>query len=176
MKNMKNNLIAKAKKTLSLSFLIVGIFFAIGQNTMASTPCSADEIAEIRGNTLLGIPPWYKYLPTEKVRTIVPDGNGGTQTVEACQPTIKRINDEKTIPRNNILLVVAAILEILVRVAGLAAFIYLIYGGFMYLTSGGNSENVKKAGSTLLNAAIGLAIAISATTFINFFAGRLAAP
>jgi biopolymer transport protein ExbB/TolQ len=55
----------------------------------------------------------------------------------------------------------------------LAAFFYLIYGGFMYLTSSGNAESVKKAGSTLLNAAIGLAIAISATTLVNFFASRL---
>ena len=98
---------------------------------------------------------------------------GGYEEKVVCQPTLKTIDDEK-IPINNILLIVAAITEILIRIAGLAAFIYLIYGGFMYLTSGGNSENISKAGTTLLNAAIGLGIAISATAFISFFAGRLA--
>ena len=61
----------------------------------------------------------------------------------------------------------------LIAVAGLAALAYLVYGGFMYLTSNGNAEQVKNAGSTLLNAIIGLAIAISATTLVNYIANQL---
>jgi hypothetical protein len=172
MKKIKG--ISKIKKALSISLLMLVAFLGLGQNVMAE-PCSKEELTEIRGNTLLGLPPWYKYLPGERVEQVVPDGSGGFSTVILCQPTIEAQDGEK-IPRTHILLIVAAVLEILTRAAGLAAFIYLLYGGFMYLTSNGNSENVKNAGTTLLNAAIGLAIAISATTIINFFAGRLGAP
>jgi hypothetical protein len=112
--------------------------------------------------TLLGIPPWYKYLQGEEV-----EQKDGT----VCQPKLTAPSGE--LPKKDLLLVAAAVLEMLIRVAGLAAFAFLIYGGFMYLTSSGNSESTKKAGSTILNAAIGLAISISATTLVNFFANKL---
>ncbi len=114
--------------------------------------------------TLLGIPPWYKYLQGEEVQQ--KDGS-------VCQPKLTASNGE--LPKKDLLLIGAAVLEMLIRVAGLAAFAFLIYGGFMYLTSSGNSDSTKKAGSTLLNAAIGLAIAISSTTLVNFFANKLSA-
>jgi hypothetical protein len=123
------------------------------------------EACEVPDNSLLGIPTWYKYL--DGVEVAQNDGS------VVCQPTIKLKTGDNKLPKQDILLIVAAVLEILIRIAGIAAFIYLLYGGFMYLTSSGNSESVKNAGSTLLNAAIGLAIAISATTIINFFANRL---
>lgn len=125
---------------------------------------------DFKNNNLIGVPAWYKYLPGEGVQQITADGNLGDIV---CQPTIKTQEEEK-IPINNILLVVAAVIEILIRLAGLVAFVFLIYGGFMYLTSSGNAESISKAGSTLLNAAIGLGIAVSATAFINFFASRFA--
>ncbi len=123
------------------------------------------EACTITDNSLLGIPTWYKYL----------DGTEVTQDDGSvvCQPTIGLKDGEDKLPKKDILLIVAAVLEILIRIAGIAAFVYLLYGGFMYLTSSGNSESVKNAGSTLLNAAIGLAIAVSATTIVNFFASRL---
>lgn len=155
--------------------VIVGIgITTLSAGKASAAECDSAELDKMRSNTLLGLPTWYKYLPGEKVEQRVPTrDDSGYKTEEVCQPTIKNKGNEK-LPINNILLIVAAVLEILVRVAGLAAFVFLIYGGFMYLTSNGNSENVGKAGSTLLNAAIGLGIAISATAFINFFAGRLA--
>lgn len=154
--------------------LLVGTFFV---SKSANALVIGDACDDFRGNTLLGIPAWYKYLPGEAVQQINADGTPGNVV---CQPTIKTVTsasgEEEKIPINNILLVVAAIIEILIRVAGLAAFIYLIYGGFMYLTSSGNSDQVSKAGATLLNAAIGLGIAISATAILNFFADRFKGP
>ncbi|MDQ5914078.1 MAG: hypothetical protein QG623_697 [Patescibacteria group bacterium] len=132
---------------------------------------------QVKQTTLLGIPTWYKYLGGSEVQQRNPADGSPAGTV--CQPLIWTRSDEtdpsknEKLPRRDMLLIAAAIIDILLRVAGLAAFIYLLYGGFMYLTSSGNSEGVKKAGSTLLNAAIGLAIAISATTIVNYFAGRL---
>ncbi len=149
----------KIRKVLAAAFVGISVFMfsalSLGGRTYACTT-NFDK-------TLLGLPTWYKYLDGEEVEQR--DGR------MVCQPRIESQDGE--FPKKSILLIGAAILDILIRLAGLAAFFYLIYGGFMYLTSSGNSEQVKKAGSTLLNAAIGLAIAISATTLVNFFANRL---
>lgn len=54
--------------------------------------------------------------------------------------------------------IVQSILHIVVRLAGLGAFIMIIIGGFQYLTSGGNPENTKKAQGTITWGIAGLAI------------------
>jgi hypothetical protein len=129
--------------------------------------------------SFLGLPVWYKYLNGEVVAQpkleggkFVLDLDDPSKYEKSCQPVIKNESGED-IPLTSILAIGMAILEILTRLAGLVAFGYLMYGGFMYLTSSGEAEQAKKAGATLLNAAIGLAIAISATTVINFVANRL---
>lgn len=150
----------KISKLVRCSVLVVIsslMFIQISSSSVGA--CSVPD------NTLLGIPTWYKYL--EGVEVIQPDGSS------VCQPSIGIKSGDDKLPKKDLLLIGAAILEMLIRIAGIAAFFYLIYGGFMYLTSSGNSDSTKKAGSTLLNAAIGLAIAISATTLVNFFANRL---
>ena len=170
MKNFK-----RFRRAILTTFYVVllgmgGTFFIAKD---ASAVGVGESCEDFKNNTLLGIPAWYKYLPGEGVQQINKDGTPGDVV---CQPTIKTVTsasgEEEKIPINNILLVVAAIIEILIRIAGLAAFIYLIYGGFMYLTSSGDADQVGKAGATLLNAAIGLGIAISATAIVNFFADR----
>jgi len=152
---------------LGLSFVVFGL--SESTNAAAGDNCSST----LRRTSFFGIPPWYKYLPGEKVLQMAPDGSGGIKEVEVCQPVIKKDSSEKAIPKKAILLIVASVLQMLIAVAGLAALAFIVYGGFMYLTSNGNAEQVKNAGSTLLNAIIGLAIAVSATTIVNYIANQL---
>ena len=63
-----------------------------------------------------------------------------------------------------------AIFEDLLRVAGVAAVGFVIYGGFRYTTSQGSPEQTGAALGTILHALIGLAIAIIAATSIAFIA------
>lgn len=105
------------------------------------------HFAACGGGSFLGFPHWYKYLPC----------NGDV-------PGITNIND--------VWLIVAAIVEILLRVAGLAAIILVIYGGFQYMTSQGEPAETTKAKNTILNAIVGLAISILAASIISFVAGR----
>lgn len=54
-------------------------------------------------------------------------------------------------------------------IAGIIAFLFLVYGGFMYLTAAGNAEQSKKGGQAIINAIIGLiiiALAYGITTYI----------
>jgi hypothetical protein len=102
------------------------------------------------GNFLL-FPAWYEYLSCQDV--------GGQQA-----PQINSIND--------IWLVVAAVIEILLRVAALAAVAFVIYGGVQYIISQGEPDKTSQARATILNALIGLAISVLSAAIVSFIAGR----
>lgn len=108
------------------------------------------------GGSFLGFPKWHKYL----------QGNEDTAT-GACTPVLRNIND--------VWLIGAAVLEILLRVAALMAVIFVLYAGISYITSQGEPEKVQNAKRTLLSAIIGLVIAIVATAVVSFIAGRFTA-
>jgi len=50
---------------------------------------------------------------------------------------------------------------------GLIATAFLIYGGFMYITSAGNEQNVDKAKKVIMYAAIGIVIIVLAAVLVN---------
>lgn len=98
----------------------------------------------------LGFPTWYEYIHDA----------GSCSSIK-----IDNIND--------LWLIVAAIIEILLRVAGIAAVGFVIFGGFQYLTSQSEPDAVNKARKTIINALVGLTIAILAAAIINFVAGSI---
>ncbi|MCJ7804972.1 pilin [Patescibacteria group bacterium] len=64
--------------------------------------------------------------------------------------------------------IVQRILNIAVHLAGIAAFIMLIVGGFQFLTAGGDSKKTQAASSTITFAIFGL-VAVIAAWFILLF-------
>ena len=111
---------------------------------------TCDPVANSGG--FFNLPHWYKYLSG------VTDGTGG------CIPKIQGIND--------VWLIVAAIIDILLRLAVMAAIVMIIYGGIQYITSQGEPDKSKKARSTIFDALIGLGLAVAATAAVTFVAGR----
>lgn len=126
------------------------LFFA---DNFQGGPCSYGH------SSFLGFPFWYSYLPHSWVLT---DPNnpsaGGT-----CSPTLNSFSD--------IWLVVMAIIEILLRIAAIAAVAFVIYSGISYVTSQGDPEATGRAKSTLVNSLVGLAIAVMAAAIVAFIAG-----
>lgn len=57
--------------------------------------------------------------------------------------------------------------NILSLVAGAAAIIAIIFSGFKYITSGGDTGKVANAKNTLIYAVIGIAVAILAQVIVN---------
>lgn len=92
-----------------------------------------------------GFPTWYKYLNHPN-----------------CTPEIHSLSD--------VWLIVAAIIEIALRIAAIAAVLFIIYGGFSYTTSQGDPEGTKTARNTIVNALIGLALAVMAAAIVSFIA------
>ncbi len=69
--------------------------------------------------------------------------------------------------------VVLRIIEILLAVAGLVAVVFLIIGGFRYITAGGNEETAEAAKKTITNAIIGVVIVILAFVIVRVIANAL---
>lgn len=63
---------------------------------------------------------------------------------------------------------VASITSIFAWVLGILAVIFIIYGGFKYMTSTGDSSKVGAAKSTILFAIIGLVIAVVAQPLVKY--------
>ena len=101
------------------------------------------------GGNFLSFPTWYKYLP-------------GTVVNGACTPVVNSLSD--------VWLIVAAVIEILIRLASIVAVGIIIYAGIEYMTSQGNPERTGRAQATIIGAAVGLAITILAAVLVTFIA------
>lgn len=60
------------------------------------------------------------------------------------------------------------VVNIFSLVVGAVAIIMIIYGGFRYITSGGDSGNVGNAKNTLIYAIVGLVIVVLAQVIVQF--------
>lgn len=107
-----------------------------------------------------GIPTWYKYLQGYT------DPFGG-----ACTPFAGQSFDPTKL--NSLAAIGIAVIEILLRLVAFVTIAFVAYGGFQYLISQGESDKVQTAKNTILNAFIGLAIAMIATVLVNFIGKTL---
>jgi hypothetical protein len=101
-------------------------------------------------NSFLSLPHWYQYLDLDN----------------KCQ--VKNF----TVP-GDLILVVLALVDILIHIAGLVAVIFVIYGGVQYVTSQGNPDATAKAQSTIINALVALALVAVAIATVSFIGNRL---
>jgi hypothetical protein len=74
---------------------------------------------------------------------------------------------------SDFVLIALALMDDLLRIAGFVAIGYIIYGGILYITSQGSPDQTGKAQNTILNALIGLVIAVVAVAFVSFIGNRL---
>ncbi len=145
---------------------IVGVVIAAfilftGFAVLLPATTSAAVAAECNGSTsFLSIPTWYKYLDV------------GRKDEDKCAiigpPVGGEFSWELALPRIGL-----AIVDILLRVAGMVAVGYVIYGGFRYIVSQGEPDATKSAQGTVINALIGLAIALVAVVAVNFIGNSL---
>ena len=133
---------------LFISIMGLGIIIPI-QHASAATS------EECYGNTSIPIlPKWYKYVPHNF------DGSTNSCEIMAEFP--------KSIPA-----ILLAVFEILLRISGILAVVFIVYGGFQYLTSTGEPDKAKAARTTIMNALIGMMIAMFATVIVNLVGNNI---
>lgn len=99
------------------------------------------------------------------------EGNlcGGAQTLQvgnqdACADT----NDAQTRVNE----IIASIINIFSVIVGVVAVIMIIFGGFRYITSGGDSGNISSAKQTIVFAIVGLVVVALAQIIVRFVLSR----
>lgn len=65
------------------------------------------------------------------------------------------------------------VLNVIFGVIGGVALIVLILAGIKFMTSQGNPDGIAKARNTIIYAAIGLVVSVSALSIVNLVLGRL---
>ncbi len=92
-------------------------------------------------------------------------GNGSDDPFGIEPTTGLNISTEETDARA----VVVNIINLALTFLGLIAVILILWGGFKWMTAGGNDESVEAAKKIIIAAVIGLAIILSAYAIANFF-------
>ena len=64
---------------------------------------------------------------------------------------------------------VVNVIKLVLGLLGLIAVIMVIYGGFLWMTAGGNEDNVDKGKKVISAAVIGLIIVLLAWAIVTFF-------
>lgn len=91
----------------------------------------------------------------------------------AVDTGINQIEGSINLSSNSPLNVAVKVINILLGLLGLIAVSLMLWGGFIYLTSGGSEDKISQAKKILRNAAIGLLIILSAWGIVFFIFNKL---
>ncbi|MFA6493386.1 MAG: pilin [Patescibacteria group bacterium] len=64
--------------------------------------------------------------------------------------------------------IIASVVTTVLWFAGMLAVVYLIYGGILYITAGGDAEKATKGRTALVNAIIGIVIILLALVIVSY--------
>jgi hypothetical protein len=124
-----------------------------------TTQIAAKTAEECRGgHSFLIFPTWYKYLKFNDDCTIAND----TTTDSGVSTNYEFI-----------WLISFAVIEILLTLAGMVAVVFVMIGGFKFVTAQGSPDTLVSARKTLANAIVGAVIAIIAGRTVSFIANKL---
>lgn len=127
-------------------YVILAVFASLSVGFM--TPIVATVEAKCTGSRVLTFPTWQNGMP-------------GT----CSQPKIEKLND--------FWIVVMNFIEVLLQIVAYVSAGYIIWGGFKYMKSEGDPGKISEAKAAILNAVIGLVIALSSVALVAFVQGRI---
>lgn len=104
---------------------------------------------------------------TTLATTLQEDILSNAQNVEATALGVA--NNETATPQD----IVVNIIKISLSILGLLFVILIIWSGFQWMASGGNSETISKAKKRIINATIGLVIVLAAFAITEFVLDKI---
>lgn len=153
------NFVKQAFLTISAFMFSLSLFGGVAH---AALPANCEK------GSFLGLPRWYEYLELDPdtCKIIGPSKEAIDSEGNAITYDDGRVKTEVDIAKAAPL-VFLAVIDILLRVAGMAAFVYIIISGFKFVTAQGSPDKEKAARQTIINAAIGLVISIVAIGLVT---------
>jgi hypothetical protein cdiviTM7_00607 len=132
---------------ITASLVVVGAFGAnivISETSAAACP----------DGKIMTLKPWYDRLLDDNCNIKSPGNDTNAQA-------------------NFIWKIALNIIEDLLQVVGYATTGYIMYGGFLIMTSNGSSDKVAHGRKTIMNAAIGLVVALSSVAVVSFISSNI---
>lgn len=84
-----------------------------------------------------------------------------------------QVEQELGLGTNDIRVTVASIINVFMGLLGIVAVVIVLYGGFTWMTAGGNEEKTTQARQMIVAGIIGLAIILSAYAIARFVINSL---
>lgn len=149
--------------------MCIGSSLLAAAQTAAADSKTQANVSSCTKAGFFGLVPWYQYLGKD----LVTNGVDGACEVKCFRLFDNQASSECGSDKSDIPLVLLAIIDDLLRIAGLVAVGFVFYGAFQYTASQGSPDATAKAQSTIINALLGTAIAIMAVIFVSFLGKKL---
>ena len=154
------------KKNNKILFTLLGVlscffFFTSFNKAQAVIVCTTDNCSRVTG---------HESDNCVSVNCAGFSGGCSSGTCCECNTKIEGSNLKNPLGDNikDIPTFIGIIIKGLLGVVGSLSLIMFIYGGFLWITSGGNEDNIKKGKETLKWAILGIVIVFSSYALLNF--------
>lgn len=138
------------KIIIAMSLMVIGSF---GASVTFPGISFADDACSNKGK-ILTLKPWYSGLTNDDCSLKNPDTDTNSQA-------------------NYIWKIVLNIVDDLLQLIGYTTVGYIMYGGFLMMTSNGAPDKAAHGRKTIMSAAIGLVIALASVALVNFISSKI---
>ena len=140
------------KIIIAISLMTIGSFGA--SVTFPNTSFADDNDTCSNKGKILTLKPWYSGLTNDDCSLKSPGADTNSQA-------------------NYIWKIALNIVDDLLQLIGYATVGYIIYGGFLMMTSNGAPDKAAHGRKTIMSAAIGLVIALASVALVNFISSNI---
>ena len=139
------------KIIIAMSLMIIGSFGV--SITFPNTSFAESNKCDKKGR-ILTLKPWYDGLTQDNCSIKDPGSDADSQA-------------------NFIWKIVLNIVDDLLQLIGYTTVGYIMYGGFLMMTSNGAPDKAAHGRKTIMSAAIGLVIALASVALVNFISSKI---
>ena len=140
------------KIIIAISLMIIGSFGA--SVTFPNTSFADDNDTCSNKGKILTLKPWYSGLTNDDCSLKSPGADTNSQANYIWKIALNTVDD-------------------LLQLIGYATVGYIIYGGFLMMTSNGAPDKAAHGRKTIMSAAIGLVIALASVALVNFISSNI---
>ena len=138
------------KIIIVITLIVIG---SVGVSILSPATSMASDSKECPSGKILTLKPWYDGL------------------MENC--SLKSPGADTNSQANYIWKIALNIVDDLLQLIGYVTVGYIMYGGFLMMTSNGAPDKAAHGRKTIMNAAIGLVIALASVALVNFISSKI---
>lgn len=138
------------KIIIAMSLMVIG---SLGASVTFPGISFADDACSNKGK-ILTLKPWYSGLTNDDCSLKNPGADTNSQA-------------------NYIWKIALNIVDDLLQLIGYTTVGYIMYGGFLMMTSNGAPDKAAHGRKTIMSAAIGLVIALASVALVNFISSKI---